>query len=244
MPVHKKKFVPKGIAKTLGTLCKKFEATKASPKRKSAKKRAKKTSRDHTTIARRKVKRRTAKSAVGPWAFRDASYGGADSSYTTVTRTSRSPAKKPKKRKAAKKRAAPKRAKKRSVARDWPGHPILHKRAALLGIRRRARGVTGTKKKSVKKTKKRSTRRDPSWVGESARHSSASRFGWGERFGRENIRTHAHPIRPSGDLSRGTRDPNYFARAPKRARAKGPTRRPSKAGQWDMSYTRAMRDSY
>lgn len=40
MPVHTKKFVPKGIAKTLGTLCKKFEGTKKSsssrgPKRKS-----------------------------------------------------------------------------------------------------------------------------------------------------------------------------------------------------------------
>ena len=125
--MHKTKFVPKGIAKTLGTLCEKFEAAKRAPKRKSAKKSAKrKTKRDPAYGTKRKIKRRTAKSAVGSWAFRDSAYGPA------------------KKRKAPKKRKA---AKKRTARRDWPGHPILHARAAKLGVKRKK--ALGAKAASV-----------------------------------------------------------------------------------------------
>lgn len=240
MPVHKKKFVPKGIAKTLGTLCEKFEAAKRAPARKAAKKR--KSSKRDPAVVKRKIKRRTVRTASGPWVFRDpAAYG------TGL-----------KKRKVAKKR------------------------------------------KTVKKTvKKRTTkRRDPAWVGESARHAAASRFGWGERFGRTNIKTHAHPIKKAKKRSSARDWPGHpilhkraallgirrtKAKKAKRSKAKkrssardwpghpilhsrsaklgvrrakragrrdpmhmGPTRRPSKnrAGHWDMSYTRAMRDSY
>jgi len=224
MPVHNTKFKPKGIAKTLRTLCEKYEAAKKAPaKRKTAKKRA---SKRDPAASKRKIKRRTAGTATGPWVFRDAD------SYITTTRTSRSPAKKrkaPKKRKTARrdwpghpilhkraallgvrrtkaKKAKKSKAKKRSSARDWPGHPILHKRAALLGVRR----------KKAKKSKKRSSARD--WPGHPILHKRAAKLG----------------IRRAKRA--GRRDPRHM----------GPTRRPgkNKVGHWDMSYTRAMRDSY
>ena len=187
MPVHNTKFKPKGIAKTLRTLCEKYEAAKKAPaKRKTAKKRA---SKRDPAASKRKIKRRTAGTATGPWVFRDAD------SYITTTRTSRSP---------AKKRKAPK--KRKTARRDWPGHPILHKRAALLGVRR----------KKAKKSKKRSSARD--WPGHPILHKRAAKLG----------------IRRAKRA--GRRDPRHM----------GPTRRPgkNKVGHWDMSYTRAMRDSY
>ena len=219
MAVRDKKFVPKGRARTLGTMRDKLAAARDAygkaprkAKKKTTKKR-KSAKRDHTAYSpakKRTVKRRTVRSATGPWVFRDPTYVK-EMSYTT---TSRSPAKK-----RAKKRA------KRDPA--WYGESRRHATAAKKGIRK------SPKRKAIaKRAKAKRGRRDPAWYGDKARHSAAARFGWGERFGPENIITRAHPYKdtpsekkygrlgPKRDgLSRGTRDPAWYGEPRRHAKA-------------------------
>lgn len=237
--MRKKKFVPKGVAKTLGTLCAKLEAAKSRPtkaKRKSAKGAKRKSAKS----------RKSPRKSVRKSARRDASYGA-----------SRTPVKK-----RAVKRPVIRSAAGPWVFRDpaWFGEPRRHAKAAKKGIRNSPKRKAGIRRAAKKSSKSRRSAggRDPSWFGDSARHSAAARFGWGQRFGPENIRTHARPLKdtPSeikyGRLGpnnsrtkvRGRRDPAWYGESERHAfSAEKGWRRVAKPGWTPKRYNPKGEDS-
>jgi hypothetical protein len=79
-------------------------------------------------------------------------------------------------RRAAAPAAAPRRRRRRARAQDWPGHPRLHRKAALKGIRRRKRRLAAAPKRH---RARRSRARE--WYGQPRRHRKAAKKGWARR---------------------------------------------------------------
>ena len=247
MPVRKKKFQAKGIARQLGSICAKLEgrpAKRKTAKRKSAKKKSstkRSTTKRSTTrrdysrapAKKRTVKRRTVRSATGPWMLRDASY----TSSREMTRDHMTG------RGTAKRRPdgtfAPK-AGSTSKLRDpaWFGESRRHAAAARKGAKTRGRGAS-----RGRSTPKRTSggpcggRRDPAWFGDSRGHACAGSMSAGRR-------------RPAKKSSK-RRDPAWFGESERHSYAaeKGwrkvakPGWTPARYNPRDPAFSRSVRSS-
>ena len=193
MPVRNRKFVPKGRARSLGNLARDLESLSKSrdvsrTRKKTTTRKRPSARRDTTTTRKRTIKRRTVRSAVGPWTLRDPAWFGEPRRHAKAAKKG---IRKSKARKAAARRPAVRRGttvRTRTTKRDpaWFGEPRRHAAAARKGAKKRK---TTTRKRTmcpcpVRRTTKRTTtkrstsRRDPAWFGQSERHSYAAEKGW------------------------------------------------------------------